>query len=990
MEHSKEEGFAARHIGPRDTDIQKMLSLLGFKTLREWIQKTVPDEIKSQKPFHLPPALSEGECLNQLQQRACENQVFKSYIGRGYYESFLPPVIQRNVLENPVWLTPYTPYQSEISQGRLEALLNFQTLTTELTGMEVATSSLLDEATACAEAVLLAYRNRKNPQAGSLWVDACVFPQTLCVLQTRIKALGLKMVVQSKEKFKPDPGFFCALGAYPNSEGMVGEWTGFFKKAKASRIMTVLNADPLALCLLKTPGGQGADMVAGCFQRFGLPLWFGGPHTGFLATKKEYIRSLPGRIVGVSKDRHGNKALRLTLQTREQHIRREKATSNICTAQALLSVLASFYAIYQGPGRLKKIACRVHLLALRFARALKVRGFQVRHTSFFDTVQVPFSNSEGALNIYNRLLKLKINALRPRADILSFSFDETKTERDLEELLSVFPSPQRNTLPPGEGPGSDFDSTGGGDFSDSPLKNIMREGECLKHPVFQSYHSETALLRYIRRLGNKDLSLAHSMIPLGSCTMKLNAGTELLSLSRAEFGKLHPFAPGDQTKGCLKIIQELESYLCEITGFDAVSFQPNAGSQGEYAGLMMIRRFHEERGDTNRRVCLIPVSAHGTNAASATLAGLKVVPVLCEKEGPVCKKDLEKKLSESRGQVAALMITYPSTYGVFEKNPQEICRRVREEGGLVYLDGANMNAMVGITRPRDLGVDVCHLNLHKTFCIPHGGGGPGVGPVAVTHQLKHLLPTHPALEEEHHSKGKTPVAKAGPTSLGTQHLLKEKAAALSPLGVSAAPFGSAGLLPVSWAYIRLMGAGGLKRATELALLNANYMAYRLRDFYRILYTGEGGFVAHEFVLDFRKFKNSVEVSVDDVAKRLMDFGFHAPTMSWPVAGTLMLEPTESENLQEMDRFCDALIQIRRELQELEDKKYSVTDNVFRNAPHTLEDAVSERWPFPYTRQKAFYPLPFVREDKFWPSVSRVENAYGDINLFCSCPPVSPA
>ncbi len=943
--------FSSRHIGPRKKQIHQMLSEMGFKNLEGFLKQLVPEEIQNIKSLNLPPPLTEEECVSQLQKQAEKNQIFKSYMGCGYHETHTPAVIQRNILENPVWLTPYTPYQSELAQGRLEALLNFQTMICELTGMDISTSSLLDEATALAEALSLSYHNRENQKSSHLLVDECLFPQNVSVLKTRAESMGLKVTLACPFKTPLSERFFALMVQYPGSDGKVNDYEVLFQQAKKKGIKTVMSADPLALCLLKTPKAQGADIVTGSCQRLGTPLWFGGPHTAYLATHKKYIRSLPGRIAGVSKDRARQPALRLTLQTREQHIRRERATSNICTAQALLSVVSSMYAIYHGPERLKAIAERVHLLALSFVKSLKALSFKIKHTQIFDTVQTVLSPQKNSA-LYQKLLQNRINVLKFSEQCLSVSFNETHKLKDVQNLIRVFlpfaPAVKNSKTPLLKEVQSTWLSS-----------SLMRNSPCLKHPVFKTYHSETALLRYIHHLGSKDLSLTHSLIPLGSCTMKLNATSELLPLSWRGFKDIHPFAPSSQTRGYLQIVRELESYLCKITGFDAVSFQPNAGSQGEYTGLVMIRKYHEEKGQRERSICLIPTSAHGTNPASAIQAGFKVLPLKCQANGSLCEKDLKHKLKEYGSKTAALMITYPSTYGVFDKNIHQVCRLVHQAGALVYLDGANMNALMGISHLNLLGADLCHLNLHKTFCIPHGGGGPGMGPVVVSKKLKHLLPTHPLLSRE--SKG---------------------------WSVSAAPYGSAGLLPISWAYIRLMGSEGLKKATQCALLNANYLAHRLKKHYSVLYTDSRGFVAHECILDFRKFRYSAEVTVEDVAKRLMDYGFHAPTVSWPVPHTLMVEPTESEDKGEIDRLSEALIQIRREIQEIEEKKYPLNNNVLKNAPHTLNDATQDKWPFPYSKEKAFYPLPFVRKNKFLPPVSRVENAYGDIQPFCACPPVT--
>lgn len=1000
--------FSKRHIGPTEKEIHTMLSTLNCRTLDELTQKTAPSEILNCENLNLPPAINESECLKILKTYSHKNQIFKNYIGMGYYETELPTVIQRNILENPIWLTSYTPYQSEISQGRLQALLNFQTMITELTEMEVANSSLLDEGTAAAEAMSMAFNNKKNTEANQILVDENIFFQTKEVLKTKAHSIGLKVVTSQVKNFNFNEKTFCTVIQYPDSTGAVHDWELFCKKAKEKEIITIFIADPLSLCLLKTPGAMGADIVVGSCQRLGLPLFFGGPHAAYITTKEKYVRSLPGRIVGVSKDRHGKKALRLAIQTREQHIRRERATSNICTAQALLAVLSGMYALYHGPEGLKQIATRIHLLAVNLTQSLREMNLKLKNTkNIFDTVQVELTEKQ-AETMHEKLIQHKINVAKipvPSApdfsnpsqkenkkNILSFSINETTTTKDIKELVSLI----RAGLEKAEVSDGkkniktkrrklsfqlNIEKEVSQEIKEAKEKTtftennhdtlnhsvelpteLIRKSPCLKHPVFQKYHSETQMLRYIHQLQEGDLSLTHSMIPLGSCTMKLNATTELLPVSWPAFSHIHPFAPSAQTKGYKQLIEELEQYLCEITGFSAVSLQPNAGSQGEYAGLLIIRHYHEKRKDTQRKICLIPSSAHGTNPASAVMAGFTPITVKCDKEGNISHEDLKNKIKKYKNELAVFMLTFPSTFGVFEKHIPEICKWVHSAGGLVYLDGANMNALIGISRPAQWGADVCHLNLHKTFCIPHGGGGPGVGPVAATKSLKKFLPNHPIVPE------------CGP---------EEGIAA-----VSSAPYGSAGILMISWAYIRLMGAQGLKKATQVAILNANYMAKKLSQHYKILYTGESNMVAHEYILDFRKFRNSVEITVDDVAKRLIDYGFHAPTMSWPVPGTLMAEPTESEDKQELDRFCDALIEVRKEIQEIEDKKFSVTNNVLKNAPHTLEDALQkEKWPFPYSKEKAFYPLPYVKEHKFWPKVSRVENAYGDINLFCSCPPM---
>ncbi len=1035
--------FSDRHIGPREKDIVAMLKTLNLKTLDDLIKQSAPSEILNCKKLNLPKPLSETECLKELRTRASQNKIFKNYIGMGYYETKLPTVIQRNILENPVWLTSYTPYQSEISQGRLQALLNFQTLITELTEMDTANSSLLDEGTAGAEAISIAVNNRQTEIAKNIFVDENIFPQTKAVIKTRAHSMGLNIITGNTHHINfSQQKFICVVIQYPDSTGAVHDWEVFCKKANQEKVITLFLADPLSLCLLKTPGAMGADIVAGSCQRMGVPLFFGGPHAGYIAVKEKYTRSLPGRIVGVSKDRHGKRALRLTLQTREQHIRRERATSNICTAQALLAVLSGMYALYHGPTGLRKMAKRVHLLALSLSESLKKMNFKLKNEkrNIFDTVQIelpkntaqfiyekfiqnkiniakipvpntsPSSASDtntntlnkntskvSAVNINNKnsLSEIKVNQEKWKNNnhtILSFSINETTTTDDIKEILQLIKTSLEEENTKNHQPNKNksiHKSKNEGlrekaflaentkpihkskspyqnlfkKISHSPLpKELIRKTACLKHPVFQTYHSETQMLRYIHQLQEGDLSLTHSMIPLGSCTMKLNGTTELLPVSWPEFSEIHPFAPSSQTTGYIQIIKELEQYLCEITNFSAVSFQPNAGSQGEYTGLLMVRRYHQQKKDKKRTICLIPSSAHGTNPASAVMAGLKPVTVQCDKEGNISREDLKNKITQHKNELACIMLTFPSTFGVFEEQIQKICEDVHSAGGLVYLDGANMNALIGISQPAKWGADVCHLNLHKTFCIPHGGGGPGVGPVAVTTALKKFLPCHPVVPE------------CGPTE------------GLS--AVSSAPYGSAGILMIPWTYIRLMGAEKLKKATQVAVLNANYIAKKLSGHYKILYTGKNNKVAHECILDFRKFKNTAEITVDDVAKRLTDYSFHAPTMNWPVPGTLMVEPTESENKQELDRFCSALVQIRKEIQEIEERKVSLTNNVLKNAPHTLEDVLEKEWRFPYSKEKAFYPLPWVKERKFWPKVSRVENAYGDINLFCSCPPPS--
>ncbi len=979
------DNFVDRHIGLSASDIQEMLSALGYSSLEGLISDATPEEIRAKKLGASFKAKTEAEWLNYIWKIACKNKVTKSYIGRGYYGTELPTVIQRNILENPVWLTSYTPYQPEIAQGRLTALLNFQTAIMEITEHDIANASLLDEGTACAEAVAMAYNNRASQTANKIFMDQYVFPQTKEVVYTRAKACGLEIVEGLAQEADFDKDIFCVLVQTPSSQGRVLDWGGMCQLAQSKKIITIFSADLLSLCLFKTPASQGADITVGSCQRLGLPMMFGGPHCAYIATKTQYARSLPGRIVGLSKDRHGISAKRLALQTREQHIRRERATSNICTAQALLATVVGMVAIYHGPKRLLKIALHVHTLALYFAKILKEGGWDVRHLDVFDTVQITVDKN------YKLQKGLGYEYLEnDKTKILSFSINQTTTKKDVDQLISTLNCYKNQSLTNAKPYQTGGKPTSSNKHLSVINKKMFRSSPCLKHPVFSMYHSETQILRYIHYLQNQDLSLAHSMIPLGSCTMKLNSTTELLPMTWSAFSNIHPFAPEEHTRGFKEVINKLEHYLCEITGFSAISFQPNAGSQGELAGLLAIKAYHQSKAregvdsvDNNakktmkkalRNICLIPVSAHGTNPASAKMAGLTPVAVACDKQGNISLADLKKKIQFYKDTLAALMITYPSTSGVFEENILSIIKEVKKAKALVYLDGANMNALIGISRPAEWGIDVCHLNLHKTFCIPHGGGGPGVGPVAVTNKLKAFLPQHFILRN---TSDKTRTSNAVEGYKNT----------IAP-AVSSAPWGSAGILMISLAYIELMGSKGLAKATQAAILNANYIARKLSKHFKILYTGKKGLVAHECIIDIRKFRNTAEVTVDDIAKRLIDYGFHAPTMSWPVPGTLMIEPTESEDKQEIDRFCLALIEIRKEIKEIEDKKYSIKNNVLKNAPHVFKDAMSEKWPFPYSPQKAFYPLDWVKEHKFWSPVSRIENAYGDINLFCSCPPLS--
>jgi glycine dehydrogenase len=941
--------FAQRHIGPNAEEIQQMLQVLGLNTVDDLIEKTVPQGIRLNQTLNLPAPQSEYAGLAKLKQIAAKNQVYRSYIGMGYYDCITPPVIQRNILENPGWYTAYTPYQPEIAQGRLEALLNFQTMIIDLTGLEIANASLLDEGTATAEAMSLSYGICKN-KANSFFVSQECHPQTIDVLLTRAKPLGINIIIGDHQTFDFAEPIFGAVLQYPASDGTIYDYRHFIDKAHAVGALVTVAADPLSLTVLTPPGELGADIAVGSTQRFGIPLGFGGPHAAYFATKEEYKRSVPGRIVGVSKDVNGKPALRLALQTREQHIRREKATSNICTAQVLLAVMASMYAVYHGPEGLKAIAQNIHQLTATLASGLQKLGYKISSESFFDTLRVELGSTSleailAAANARNINLRIFDDTA------VGISLDETTTTADLIDLWQVFA--QKDELP-----FTVEELTA----NDSSHLLLPRQSAYLTHPVFNRYHSETELLRYLHQLETKDLSLTTSMIPLGSCTMKLNATAEMIPVTWAEFGNIHPFAPSDQTRGYQILFQQLEAWLAEITGFAGISLQPNAGSQGEYAGLLVIRDYHESRGEGHRNVCLIPQSAHGTNPASAVMCGMKVVGVACDSQGNIDVEDLKAKAEKHSHELAALMVTYPSTHGVFEEAIQEICAVIHTHGGQVYMDGANMNAQVGLCRPGDIGADVCHLNLHKTFCIPHGGGGPGMGPIGVASHLVPFLPGHSVI----------PIQKNHPKSSGA---------------VSAAPWGSASILVISWMYIAMMGAAGLTEATKVAILNANYIAKRLESYYPVLYKGKNGLVAHECILDLRSLKKSAGIEIDDVAKRLMDYGFHAPTVSWPVGGTIMVEPTESESKQELDRFCNALIAIRQEIAEIEAGKADIEDNLLKNAPHTAESLIVGEWTHPYSREQAAYPAPWTREHKFWPSVGRIDAAFGDRNFVCSCLPM---
>ena len=938
--------FANRHIGIDAQETEQMLKVLGYSSLDALIDDAVPATIRTTSPLNLPAAQTEAAALAQLREIARKNQVCRSFIGMGYHDCITPPVIQRNILENPGWYTAYTPYQAEIAQGRLEALLNFQTMIIDLTGMEIANASLLDEATAAAEAMTMSYGICKN-KSNTFFVSDTCHPQTIEVILTRAQPLGIEVILGNHFTFDFEQPIFGALLQYPASFGGLFDYRHFVARSHEMGALVTVAADPLSLTLLTPPGEFGADIVVGSTQRFGVPMGYGGPHAAYFATKEAYKRQVPGRIVGVSKDVHGKPALRLALQTREQHIRRDKATSNICTAQVLLAVMASMYAVYHGPKGLRAIASDIHRQAVLLAAGLKRLNYSIETIPIFDTVCVGVGDAS-AQTLVQLAESQGINLRWLEPGCICISLDETTTEADLYTLWHLFSS--RDKLP----------------FSLEELaaeanltysSNFARETPFLTDPVFNQYHSETELLRYLHHLESKDLSLTTSMIPLGSCTMKLNATAEMIPVTWPEFGKLHPFAPASQTAGYQELFSQLETWLAEITGFAGISLQPNAGSQGEYTGLQAIRAYHHHQGDNQRHICLIPESAHGTNPASAVMCGMKVVSVKCDAEGNIDAADLAKKAEKYSDTLSALMITYPSTHGVFETGIREICDIVHQNGGQVYLDGANMNAQVGLCRPGDYGADVCHLNLHKTFCIPHGGGGPGVGPIGVAAHLKPFLPGHCVTD------------LGGDDSIGA---------------IAAAPWGSASILVISWMYIAMMGAEGLTEATKAAILNANYMAHRLQEAYPILYKGQSGLVAHECIIDVRPLKKQADISVDDVAKRLMDYGFHAPTMSWPLIGTMMIEPTESESKAELDRFCDAMLSIREEVTAIEAGNADKTDNVLKNAPHTAESLICGEWNHPYSRSEAAYPAPWLKDSKFWVSVGRIDNAFGDRNLVCSC------
>ena len=944
------EKFESRHISPDGSETSEMLATIGVSSLDELVDQTVPAQIRLRQPLNLPAPKSEFDYLNGLKQTASRNKVFRSFIGQGYYDTVTPPVILRNIFENPGWYTQYTPYQAEISQGRLQALLNFQTMIIDLTGMEIANASLLDEGTAAAEAMFMQFSLRANKSANVFFVSENIFPQTIDVLRTRSAPFGIELQIGNHETAELTESMFGAIVQYPAGNGEVYDYSDFADKAHAKGIKLTVVADILSLSLLTPPGEWGADIVVGSTQRLGIPMGFGGPHAAFFATKEEYKRSMPGRIIGVTIDSAGNYALRMALQTREQHIRRDKATSNICTAQALLAIMAGMYAAYHGPHGLKAIATRIHSLSVLLSDALQTLGYRQLNSSYFDTIR--FDAGELCGPLHAEALNNEMN-LHYKGSVVSISLDETSSVDDVKTIVRFFAKVKGKTIHD-----VDFEALRRGLSSPIPA-SLERKSEFLTHPVFNSHHSEHEMLRYIKSLETKDLSLCHSMIPLGSCTMKLNATTEMIPVTWPEFSKIHPFAPTDQVGGYMQIIDELNKWLSEITGFAAMSFQPNAGAQGEYTGLMVIRAYHADRGESHRNVALIPSSAHGTNPASAAMAGMKIVVVKCDTNGNIDVADLKARAEEHKDNLSCLMVTYPSTHGVFEEAIMDICAIIHENGGQVYMDGANMNAQVGLTSPATIGADVCHLNLHKTFCIPHGGGGPGMGPIGVAKHLVPYLPGHAVVD-----------------------IQREK----SIPAVSAAPWGSASILLISHAYIAMMGAEGLTNATRYAILNANYIKSRLEQHYPVLYSGSQGRCAHEMILDCRAFKN-FGIEVTDIAKRLMDYGFHAPTVSFPVAGTLMVEPTESEPKHELDRFCDALISIRAEIESVENGSADKVQNPLKNAPHTVFAVTDDNWNRPYSKQQAAFPLPYVTEHKFWPAVGRVNDTHGDRTLICSCPPI---
>ncbi len=954
------DNFPDRHIGPRDNDVSKMLEVIDVSSIEELINETIPQNICLKKKMGLPDALSESRLVEHMKRLAQKNKNYRSYIGMGYFNTILPGVIQRNILENPGWYTAYTPYQAEIAQGRLEALLNFQTMVIDLTAMELANASLLDEGTAAAEAMAMLFSSRsrlqKKTNINRFFVSELCYPHTIEIIKTRAIPLGIEIVIGNHNDICLDDSFFGCILQYPGKYGAVIDYSDFVESAKKYEIGIVVAADLLSLTILTPPGEWGADVVVGTTQRFGVPMGYGGPHAGYFATFNKYKRSIPGRIIGVSEDINKNRALRMALQTREQHIRRENATSNICTAQVLLAVMAGMYAVYHGRDGLRRMSKKIHALTAALSEGLMQLGYHQFNDVYFDTLKIGVGNvSMENIKTYAEDAKINFNYIDD--ETLSISIDEKDDLENINDILEIFAKSCNHS------DSTDLiDQVLGGDYSEATAlipEQLYRRSSFMQNIVFNSYHSETEMMRYIKSLENKDLSLTQSMIPLGSCTMKLNAASELFPLSWSEFSNLHPFAPSHQARGYHIMFHELEEMLCEITGFDAISLQPNSGAQGEFAGLMVIRAYHKSRGDEHRNICLIPSSAHGTNPASAVMAGMKVVVTPCDENGNIDVVALKQKSLEYTDNLSCLMITYPSTHGVYEEAIMEITQIIHDNGGQVYMDGANMNAQVGITNPAIIGADVCHLNLHKTFAIPHGGGGPGMGPIGVLEHLKPFLPNNPLVK------------------MGGEH----------GMSISSAPWGSALVLTISYAYIKMLGADGLRSSTEIAILNANYIKERLKKHFNILYTGKKNRVAHEMIIDFRMFKKD-NIEVVDVAKRLIDYGFHAPTVSFPVVGTLMIEPTESESKAELDRFCDAMIAIRSEIEEVVDGRVKAEESVLRNAPHTLKLIVNDEWGFLYSREKAVYPLNWVRDRKFWPSVRRVDDAYGDRNLICSCAPIS--
>ena len=951
------ERFLHRHIGPDADQTADMLSAIDAESIDQLIDETVPADIRLSEDIDLDEPMSEYRFLEQFRELADQNEIYESYIGMGYHDTLTPNVILRNVLENPGWYTAYTPYQAEIAQGRLEALINFQTMISDLTGRELANASLLDEGTAAAEAMSMLYamrRGNKRKNAHTFFVSEQCHPQTIDVVKGRAEPLDIEVVVGDHNELDvTDDELFGFLLQYPATDGSVEDYSGLIEAAQEHNVQTVVAADLLSLTLLTPPGEMGADVVVGTSQRFGVPMGYGGPHAGYFATREKYKRKIPGRIIGVTQDTEENPVYRMALQTREQHIRREKATSNICTAQVLLAVIAGFYGVYHGPKGLRRIAERIHGLTKLTDQGLQDLGYEIENERYFDTLKVTLDSNEEQDQLRQLALDHKLNLRYFDEPAVGIAFDEVKDLDHVEELLDIFAElrDQENS----------FDVvTASEDVEVDYPDSLTRTSSYMDHAVFNLYHSEHEMLRYMKKLENKDLSLVHSMISLGSCTMKLNATAEMIPLTWPTFGKIHPFAPNEQAKGYHELFDGIEQQLSAITGFPAVSLQPNSGAQGEFAGLMTIRAYHKHHGDAERNVTIVPDSAHGTNPASAVMAGMEVVVTKCDENGNIDLEDLREKAEEHKDDLAALMITYPSTHGVFEEDIKEICQVIHDYGGLVYMDGANMNAQVGLTSPAEIGADVCHLNLHKTFCIPHGGGGPGVGPIVGTKELAPFMPGNAVKET------------------GGEHGIN---------GISAAPWGSASILSISYAYIKMMGAEGLRQASEKAILNANYLKERLKDHYNILYTGKNGRTAHEFIVDLRPFRQSANVEAVDIAKRLMDYGFHAPTMSWPVPGTIMVEPTESETQEELDRFCEAMISIREEIREIEEESADPENNVLKQAPHTMRVAMSDSWDRPYSREKAIFPLDYLRFNKFWPSVSRVDDAYGDRNLMCSCVPV---